>query len=186
MTTFDSLGLANRFQVKLDGATNIDLGFWSTVGGLDVTWGLCEYRAGDSGNSRLYYPGSTKYSDIVLTRAACAQSQTVQDWLSQGSLSLQKWSGTIYLGNTETQAIMTWTLINVMPLKWAIEKFDASASKVAIETLTLAHEGFLKDDTKFNSALLAPGSVQASSTSAGFGDTSAGGGAARGTAGGAV
>ncbi|WP_331730317.1 phage tail protein (plasmid) [Kitasatospora sp. NBC_00070] len=165
-TTFDSLALANRFQVVLDG--EIDLGYWSTVSGLDVSWTLCEYRAGDAGNSRLFYPGATKYSDVQLTRAACADSQTVQRWLSSGSLSLQKWSGTIYLGNTEAQSVMTWTLINVMPLKWAIEKFDANASKVAIETLTLVHEGFLADDRKFDPTVLKPGDIKTDSKAAGF------------------
>lgn len=171
MATFDSLALANRFSVVLDG--DINLGYWSSVRGLDVTWNLCEYRAGDAANSRLFYPGSTKYSDIQLSRAACADSQTVQQWLTTCSISTQKWSGTIYLANSEQQAVVSWNLYNVMPLSWKLETpLDASQSKVAIETLSLAHEGFLDDNRTFDSTLLTPDQVQDTSYSQGFGDTS--------------
>jgi phage tail-like protein len=143
-SNFDTLALANRFMVVLD---TIDLGYWASVSGLDVQWELCPYRAGDAGNQKIYFPGATKYSDIQLTRAACADSQKVQTWLSQRSCqkSVTKSSGTIYLGASDNTNLMQWQLVNVMPLKWSIDKFDASASKVAIETLTLAHEGFLAD-----------------------------------------
>ncbi len=49
-------------------------------------------------------------------------------------------------GSDPTTKISTWNLIAVMPLKWAVEKIDASTSVVALETLTLAHEGFLHDE----------------------------------------
>ncbi|MFG2794553.1 phage tail protein [Streptomyces sp. NPDC048419] len=166
--TFDSLALGNRFQVVLDDG-KINLGYWSKVSGLDVTWDLCEYRSGESGNSRLFYPGKTKYSDIQLSRAACVESQTVRDWLSQCSVSnsLQGYSGTIYLGNSEAQAVMQWDIINCRPQKWSITGFDANQSGVSIETLVLWHEGFLQDDATFNNTLLT--STDAMSTAAGFG-----------------
>lgn len=160
MTNFDTLAVANRFQVTIDDGT-IDLGLWSSVSGLDVTWGLCEYRAGDAGNARWFYPGSTKYSDIQLTRAACADTMKVQQWLSglstaQNGSQKGRTSGTINLlsADLSQSAVANWTLKNVMPLKWAIEKFDASQSKVALETLTLAHEGFLNDETATGSSSL--------------------------------
>jgi len=48
-----------------------DLGSWAKVDGLDVSWDIAEYRAGDGGNYRWYFPGNTKYSNIKLARAAC-------------------------------------------------------------------------------------------------------------------
>ncbi len=67
---------ANRFSLTIDG--NIDLGFWSSVSGLDVNWSVAEYRAGDTGNAQ---PAPAKYSDIQLARAACADTVKVQAWL---------------------------------------------------------------------------------------------------------
>ncbi|WP_406191542.1 MULTISPECIES: phage tail protein [unclassified Streptomyces] len=150
MGNLDQLALANRFKVVLEDNT-VDLGYWSSASGLDVSWNLCEYRAGDSGNRRTYFPGSTKYSDIVLQRAACQDTMKVQDWLKNCSFanSRKRFTGTIELGDSENLKIASWDLVNVMPLKWAVEKFEASASKVAMETLTLVHEGFLSDETQF-------------------------------------
>jgi len=37
-----------------------------------------------------------------------------------------------------------------MPVHWQILGFDAMASKVATETLEIAHEGFLSDHTAWN------------------------------------
>jgi phage tail-like protein len=42
---------------------------------------------------------------------------------------------------------MSWELKGIVPTKWSITGFDASASKVATETLELAHHGFLDDET---------------------------------------
>jgi hypothetical protein len=41
-----------------------------------------------------------------------------------------------------------WDLKNVMPVRWSITGFDAGASRVATETLELAHLGFLADEMK--------------------------------------
>jgi len=145
---FETVAIANRFLVVLDG---VSFGMWASASGLDVSWGLCEYRAGDMGNARWFFPGATKYSDVQLSRAACAESGVVKKWLDANSKSkgsLEKKSGTITLMTSDGAEVTHWTLANVMPLKWAIEKFDASASKVAMETLTLAHEGFLDDLAK--------------------------------------
>ena len=58
------LALANRFKVKVDAPGEIDLGSWAKVDGLDVTFDVVEYRAGDAWNSRWYCPGATKYSSL--------------------------------------------------------------------------------------------------------------------------
>lgn len=138
------LGLANRFAVTIDFAT-YDLGSWAQADGLDVKWDVAEYRAGDHGNDRWYFPGNTQYSTIRLTRAACEDSQTVKKWLSDTSFKWQPYSGTIVLHDSGGKPVMHWDLKDVMPVKWSITGFDAGASRVATETLELAHLGFLED-----------------------------------------
>lgn len=138
------LGLANRFTVTIDFAT-YNLGSWAQADGLDVKWDVAEYRAGDGGNSRWYFPGNTQYSMVRLTRAACEDSQKVKKWLSDTSFTWKPYSGKIVLHDSGGAAVMDWELQQVMPVKWSISGFDAGASKVAIETLELAHHGFLED-----------------------------------------
>jgi phage tail-like protein len=141
------LGLANRFTVKIDFAA-YDLGSWAQAEGLDVKWDIAEYRAGDQGNTRWYFPGNTQYSTIKLTRAACEDSKKVKAWLSDTSFKWKPYSGTIKLHDSGGQPIMDWNLQHVMPVKWHISGFDAGASRVATETLELAHMGFLDDSQK--------------------------------------
>jgi len=140
------IGLANRFTLKIDDG-DYDLGSWAKVEGLDVKWDVAEYRAGDAGNHRWYLPGITKYTDIKLTRAACPDSATVKKWLDTTATKYKASSGKLTLHDSANAEVMSWELKGIMPVKWSITGFDASASKVATETLELAHLGFLDDET---------------------------------------
>ena len=68
------LALANRFKSRSTRPGEIDLGSWAKVDGLDVTFDVVEYRAGDAWNSRWYCPGATKYSTVKLSRAVTADT----------------------------------------------------------------------------------------------------------------
>jgi len=144
LTDSSKLGLANRFSVKIDFAA-YDLGSWARAEGLAVSWQPAEYRAGDAGNARWYFPGNTEYPPIKLTRAASEDSKAVKKWLSDTSFKWQPYTGHIVLHDSGGAEIMEWTLQQVMPVRWQITGFDAMASQVAIETLELAHLGFLDD-----------------------------------------
>jgi|SRR5882757_3866903 len=144
------IGLANRFTVKVTPGEH-DLGSWTKAEGLDVTWDVADYRAGDAGNQRWFFPASTKYSQVRLSRAASqGDSQKVKDWLSQtsfhhtGGMEVQ-----IVLHDSSTKKVLDWHLKNAMPAKWSIANFEAGGSNVAIETLEFVHEGFLDDDVQY-------------------------------------
>ncbi|MFD9702945.1 phage tail protein [Lentzea sp. NPDC059081] len=141
------LGMANRFVVKIDQG-GFDLGSWSKVGGLDVTWDVGEYRAGDDWNNRWFSVGATKYSPITLERAACDDTVTVKKWLDETALKPAYYSGAIVLLDATSVEVFQWTLRNIIPMKWSIAGFEAGASKVALETLQIQHLGFLTDDRK--------------------------------------
>lgn len=150
LTDSSPIGLTNRFTVVMSGKSEYDLGSWSKVEGLDVAWDVAEYRTGDGGNDRYYFPGNTKYSNIKLHRAVSDETMKVRKWLDDNS-----WKSELFVGKVELftahQAdgpIVEWELRDVMPVKWNVGGFDASASSVSIETLELAHRGFLKDEMK--------------------------------------
>lgn len=139
----DIIGLSHRFQLTLDDG-KIDLGFWSKVEGLEVSWDVCEYRAGDQGNVRWYVPGLTHYRDVTLSRAASKKSADVKEFLGKNSFQHKpNIGGKITLLNDKNETVIDWDLYNVVPIKWSISGFDANRSGVAVETLTLAHLGFL-------------------------------------------
>lgn len=139
------VGMGHHFSVVIDNPA-FDLGTWSKASGLQVTWNICEYRVGDQGNQFWVIPGTTKYSNIKLSRAACAQSNIVQMWLSQTSTNPSPLSGAISLVAMGIP-IAIWPLNGFFPIGWSITDFDAEHGRAAIETLELVHGGFLFDES---------------------------------------
>lgn len=139
------IGMGHHFSVTVDNPL-FNLGTWSKVTGLQVSWNACEYRVGDQGNQSWVIPGNTKYSNIKLSRAACADSMIVQQWLAQTSTNPTPLSGVITLVALGGLApIVAWQLTEFFPIAWSITDFDADQGKPAIETLEITHGGFLFD-----------------------------------------
>jgi phage tail-like protein len=141
------LGMANRFTVHIDNGS-YNLGSWSQIDGLDVKWDVAEYRAGDAGNERWYFPANTHYSQIRMTRAASSESPLVKTWLDSTSFKWAPQIGTITLYDSAATKIMHWDLKKIMPAKWSITTFEAGSSRVATETLEINHMGFLDDEKR--------------------------------------
>jgi phage tail-like protein len=135
-------GLSLRFVVEIDGKS---LGNWSKVDGLDVTWELAEFRAGDAKNYRWYFPAATKYSNVTLTRGVSTkETAKVLEWLGSISFEAKKdMTAKIEMHDASNTAVAKWVLEGVVPVHYTGPKFDAGSSQVGTETLVLAHLGFL-------------------------------------------
>ena len=140
------VSMTHHFVVILDDPA-YNLGSWSKAAGLSVSWAPCEYRVGDAGNQLWVMPGTTKYEKVKLSRAAGADSQIVQQWLARNSARPSPLSGTIMLMDWTGVPVVHWRLNQFIPIGWSIVEFDADQGKAAIETLELAHTGFLYDET---------------------------------------
>jgi len=149
LTDTSKIGLANRFTAVVTPGSH-DLGSWYKVEGLDVTWDVADFRVGDMGNHRWYFPANNKYSPVKMLRGATAEdSKKVRDWLNKTSFKHQ--FGilvTITLMDSAAAPVLEWELRNAMPTKWSVSSMDANGSAVAIETLEFVHEGFLDDQQK--------------------------------------
>lgn len=144
ITSDSKLGMTMRFLVQIEKYG--DLASWSKASGLEVSWDLVEYRAGDNDNERWLFPGVSKYKTVTLERAAEATtSATVRTWLNSNSFQHETQSATIVLQDSSLAEVATWTLRGVLPVKWNISTLDANGTKIAVETLELAHTGFLDE-----------------------------------------
>lgn len=132
---------SSKFLVILDNS-DYDLGAWSKAAGLGVSWDPCEYRRGEKMDIWLA-PGVPKYSKIALSRAACVDSRTVQKWLKKTQEKPRPFSGTLMLLSPIGIPLVEWTLESFFPTAWRIGDFDSKAANVVVETLELAHTGFL-------------------------------------------
>lgn len=141
-------GDSSRFIVVFDSG-QYDLGSWSRVSGLGVTSENIEYRTGDS-NQIWTVPGIAKYSKISLSRATTIDSSVVKDWLVETAMNPRLYSGCIQLHAATGVPICTWTLKAFTPCGWKIADMESKASTVVMETLEIAHRGFLPDDLRLD------------------------------------
>lgn len=137
-------GDSSRFIVTFDEG-KYDLGLWARVSGLSVQYDSIEYRTGDS-NQIWTMPGLPKYSKISLSRATGYESNIVQHWIAETSLKPRAYSGSIVLQTLAGLPLCTWTLKHFVPCGWKISDFETKAATIVMETLDLAHTGFLWDD----------------------------------------
>ena len=143
---FGQVSMTHRFVVRIDRGT-YDLGTWSKVSGLTVRWDRLTYRSGES-NDHLTHPGSINYENIKLVRAACSDSATVQEWLTTTSRRFEPLSGAVHMLDFTGVTVLSWELKRFFPIGWAISDFDSASARPAMETLELAHSGFLHDEAK--------------------------------------
>ena len=141
------VSMTHHFVVLIDNPA-YNLGTWYRVSGLSVKWQDCKYRVGDRGNQLWILPGNTDYPNIKLSRAACADSQVVQAWLASTSLNPVPHSGVIMLMAYGGVPVVHWRLNQFFPIAWSIVDLDADSAKPAVETLELAHTGFLYDESE--------------------------------------
>ena len=142
------LGLTTRFRVTVDG---VDLGGWAKCTGLAVEFKTQRVKEGGNYESQPILADYIEYPNITLVRAMnAADSTKVQSWL-RGKVSdwvnaLSSGGGgtaEITLFDAKVQPVTSWSLRNVYPAKWDGPELSAETFGIAVEKLTLVHEGFL-------------------------------------------
>lgn len=151
-------GMTMRFEVTVKGGTaRIDLGSWSGCSGLDVKLNPVKHKSGGRYDALEYLPGEVTYGEVTLERAMDSKSsKKVQQWLGQ---VVEKWvnsddaaSGGFTGSNVkislrssfEGAPVAEWELENAIPISWTGPTLSARGNDIAIEKLTLAHDGFVK------------------------------------------
>ena len=115
----------------------------SEVTGLNTELDVIEYRDGASVLfSTQKMSGLRKFGDIVIKKGVFDSDQASWDWYSSVEMNtpLRK-TVTIELLDETHSPVMTWALTNAWPKKVENPDFKSDASEVAVETITLVHEG---------------------------------------------
>jgi phage tail-like protein len=131
-----------RFRVKIDGGN--DLGDWSKCDGLSVEYDVFEYKEGGENAFIHRIPGRVKYQNIKLTRPINKDSKRVADWIASLKRSVKRQTAEISALDPEGQAIVTWNLEGIYPVRWSGPSLDIGNNQIAMETLEIAHNGFLE------------------------------------------
>lgn len=90
--------------------------------------------------------GGTAFATVVLKRGISANRNLFQifNTLATGTFA-PRMQVTINLFDTDGNAVLAWTLVRAMPVKYKFSDFNAKSGEIGIEELHLAHEGLWSD-----------------------------------------
>jgi phage tail-like protein len=143
-------GASLRFKVEIDGGNAKELGDWTKCDGLSVEYDVYEYKEGGENSFVHRIPGRAKYQNIKLTRTVDDYStpdnagKSVAAWVSGLGTKVKRHTAQITVVDPEGKKICAWRLQGVYPVRWTGPSLDASSTQMAVETLELAHDGFLE------------------------------------------
>lgn len=140
----DEVAVAVAFVVKID---DQDLGAFNSCDGLGCE--LVVEQREEGGNNGLVWqlPTRMKYSTVKLSRPVTADSAKLMRWFATLSSGIRRKTATIEARTLEGRVIARWGLLDVIPVRWSGPQLNPEQSKVATETLELAHHGFFGPGT---------------------------------------
>jgi phage tail-like protein len=136
-----------KFHFELEWG-GLRMGF-TEVSGLDVETEVIEYREGNLPSYlKTKQPGLHKVTDVTLKRGIVLDNlEYYEQWaktaMFQENKEKYRRTVTIKLLNEEHRPIIVWTLSKAWPSKIQSTDLKADANEVAIETMTLVHEGLV-------------------------------------------
>lgn len=149
-------GLAGTFNFRItlnrsDGSSPpLGDGGFQECSGLQIEMDVQELQEGGRNDGTVRQVGRGKYTNIVLKRGMLfpddgTVNSELWDWL-QGVLSgvrpVARYDGVIEVLSADGQdTVATWTFDRGLPQKIAGPQLNAKSGDIAIEELTIAHEG---------------------------------------------
>lgn len=130
------------FHVELDG---VDIGAFKEASGVESETEIIEYKeATDKGKMIIRKaPGAMKWSDITLKK--CIDSATdLWDWrreVEEGAIDAARRTGSIVLYDSQQTEVARWNFEAAWPSKWKGADLNAGEDSIAVEEITITHEG---------------------------------------------
>jgi len=134
------------FKVEIDRKDLGDkegLGLFNTCEGLGLEVVIEQREEGGNNGFVWQLPTRIKYSNIKLSRPVGKYSAQLTAWLCSFATGGERHTAVITAMTTDGDAVATWKLDRVIPVRWSGPSLNPDTPKVAIETVELAHHGFL-------------------------------------------
>jgi phage tail-like protein len=130
------------FHVELDG---IDIGAFKECSGVDSETEIIEYKETTKDGKMLIrkLPGAMKWADITLKKAIDSKKD-LWDWrrqVEQGEIDDARRNGSIVLYDSTAKEMARWNFFDGWPSKWKGADLNAGENNVAVEEITITHEG---------------------------------------------
>jgi phage tail-like protein len=134
----------NHFRLSIGGAEAA--GQFREVSGLDSEQEIVEHKGTDkNGNPiTIKVPGNVKWSNIELKRGLDVDKK-LWEWryaVEMGGPDAQRKDCTLELIDYDGSAIATYNIRQAWPSKYTGAAMNAGSNEVAVEAITICHEGF--------------------------------------------
>lgn len=114
---------------------------FSECTGLEMTLETEDYEEGGNNGTVLKFPKRTKWGEITLKKGITRKTDLF-DWYYGFTQGITKRKdGIIILMNEKHEPHTVWKFRRGLPVKYVAPQLNAQQNNVAIETLTIAHEG---------------------------------------------
>ncbi|SDG43807.1 conserved hypothetical phage tail region protein [Lentzea fradiae] len=128
------------FSVSVD---KDDLGAFNSCEGLGCEFVIEQREEGGNNGMVWQLPTRVKYPNVKLSRPVTRDSQKITSWIAGMASGVRRRTAVIEARTLEGKVIASWSLAEVVPVRWTGPQLSADQVKVAVETLELAHHGFL-------------------------------------------
>lgn len=130
--------LGYRFSVEIG---NLIVGGFAEVTGLSIEVDVERKRFGGNNDFEHKFFKAIKFPDLVLKRGI-GDMDEFWGWYQEvlkGTIRLK--DGSIYLLDHHGQSVRGWHFFGAYPIKWEGPTLNAASSTIAMESLTLTHNG---------------------------------------------
>ncbi|GGZ31475.1 phage tail protein [Streptomyces inusitatus] len=130
------------FVVTID---DIELGSFNTCEGLGCEVVL-ETREEGGNNGHLWQlPTRLKYSNVKLSRPLTRETEKVARWFATMTTGFSRKTAHIEARTGDGRKVAQWGLLEVVPVRWTGPSFNPESPKVAMETIEIAHHGYVME-----------------------------------------
>ncbi|WP_136709749.1 phage tail protein [Agromyces sp. H66] len=147
MLTDTEIAVGVHYLVHLD---EHDLGDFASCDGLGVEVVLESREEGGNNGFVWQFPTRLKYPNIKLTRPVSKETaDTIVNWVMAAVSGTSRGTGHIEVRSADNEPVATYDLHDVIPVRWTGPSLNADQPKVLMETLEIAHHGFVKTSSKY-------------------------------------
>lgn len=137
--TEGQLALSGCFAVRFDDRS---LGSFNSVDGLGFELVIKAHEEGGNNKFSWQLPTRLKYTNVKLTRPLSKDTVKVAEWFEGMKGVVKPTDGVIDACDPEGNVMFSWFLRDVIPVRWTGPSFSPDNTKVATETIEIAHHGF--------------------------------------------
>ena len=134
------------FHVELDG---VDIGAFQECSGVDSETEIIEYKETSKEGKLIIrkLPGAMKWADITLKKSI-DNRKDLWDWRSEvekGDIDAARRNGSVVLYDSQHKEVTRWNFFSGWPSKWKGADLNAGENSVAVEEITITHEGLIRE-----------------------------------------